>query len=53
MTDFDLEWIVIDPKVGEVSCDDEEQARAYAASVGGVVMVNVWHGGEVIAKEPR
>jgi len=53
MTDFDIEWIVIDPLVGEVSCADEAQAREYAASVQGVVMVNIWHDGEIVAKEVR
>ena len=53
MTDFDIEWIVIDPKIGEVSCADEAQAREYAASVQGEVMVNIWHDGEIIATEAR
>ena len=53
MTDFDIEWVVIDPVLGEVSCDDEAQARAYAASVQGTVMVHVWHEGEVVGKETR
>jgi hypothetical protein len=42
-----LEFVVIDPVLGEVSCEDEAHARDYAAKVGGVARVNVWQDGEI------
>jgi hypothetical protein len=43
-----LEFVVIDPVLGGVSCEDEAHARDYAAKVGGVVIVNTWRDGEII-----
>ena len=45
---MDRVWIVIDPVLGEVSCDDRESAIAYATGVGGCVACQVWADGELI-----
>ena len=46
----DLEFGADDPLLGEVSCDDENHARAYARSVEGRAWVKTWANGEPTEK---
>jgi hypothetical protein len=47
----DCEFGVDDPKLGEVSTDDESQARKYAAAVGGTPFLKLWRDGAEAIKE--
>lgn len=47
----DCEFGVDDPKLGEVSTDDESQARSYAAAIGGTPFLKLWRDGAEAIKE--
>ena len=44
----ELEYVVIDPVLGEVSCDDLSQAFRFADGVKGQVFCVVWEDGEEV-----
>ena len=44
----DLEYVVDDPKLGFVGCNDRAHALQYADAVDGIAYVQIWVDGEVI-----
>ncbi len=54
MTDplYDYEFLVVDPVLGDVSCENLEQAKDYASKVAGQVFRATWYGGQEINREP-
>lgn len=49
----EYEWVVIDPLLGEVSCDNLERAVEYARGVNGKVFCVVWNNGREIDRYPE
>ena len=46
----DIEYVAIDPVLGEISCDNWSQALDYAVSVGGQAHAVVWQDGFAISR---
>ena len=45
---YDHEFLVVDPVLGDVSCDSLEQATEYAAKVNGNAFRTTWYDGQEI-----
>ena len=50
ITEIDYEYIVNDPVLGFVSCNDHDHALRYASDVGGIAYMEIWVGGKVIER---
>ncbi len=47
----DVEWVVDDPVVGDVSLAGEAEAREFAAAVGGRAFKVTWRDGAPVLRE--
>ena len=48
---YDYEFLVVDPVLGDVSCESLETAKEYAIDVQGQVFRATWYGGQEINRE--